>query len=235
MNHSLANAVDSAAGIPGDPVSPAAGGSPVAAPTLVMLAVPRVPSENSSADFSGIDRVVPADIVENKSSPSRTVPLIEPDASPLQNFVQNGRQGFLSLVGGSRFWRLFVGGGFAVLVGSITLIVLEPRPQAAAPSGSKPAESKVTAPLARDSAVADSAESGRSEVQLVVNETTGPAGQQSAQYMDPFVEENLVGSGVEHALHQSDAATDRASRKVRQVADQHELESGPAWLSGTIE
>lgn len=216
---------------PAQRTRPAAGLTPV-----VMLAVPRVPT----ADGQNVDSPAPG--VAARAEPRlrqapeyQTVPIIEPDASPLQNLVQNGRQHILNLVGGSRFWRLFVGGGFAVLVGAITLIVLEPRAEMGLSSpNAEPTKSKPAALLPAEGVIADQSQAGRPEIQLVVGETDGAAGQQPAEYMDPFVEANLVKAGVQHAVHHTDATED-PSQLIRQVANQGQAEPAPAWLSGTIE
>lgn len=198
---------------------------------VIMLAVPRLPTAKPLVEVKTVK--LPA--AQRDPSKYQTVPIIEPDASPLQNLVQNGRQQFLNLVGGSRFWRLFVGGGFAVLVGAITLIALEPRAEMARPSSSaEPTKASPAAQLPAEGVIADQSKGGRPEIQLVVGETDGPAGPQPAEYMDPFVEENLVKAGVQHAVHLTDSTDDR-ERLIRQVANQGQAEPAPAWLSGTIE
>lgn len=209
-----------------------------------MLSVPcvRTASDNVFSDQSlscHLDEVPPTAPPPATSAPVRpkaeVVPLNVPETSTLQNIVLNWQQRFLKFLGGSMFWRVFVGCGFAVFVGALTLLVFGPNPEQAKQEETKAKLSSM--PAVDQAAPSEPRRVGQppreSPIELTVS-TQDSDGPIQAQLDDPFIEENLVHGKVVHAVHLANADQDD-SGAVQTVSHQQPRTSTPVWLSGTIE
>lgn len=166
--------------------------------------------------------------------PPDLVQLSVPDSSALQIFIQNTRQQFVGFAGGSMFWRLFVGSGFAVFVGALALILLGPN--------GKPVNMETTEPMTQvvDQQKQPTVRSIRSapqnsSIELTVGVHEGADGPVPAEFDDPFVAANLVAPKVVNAINFTNASKGDTSRFVHQASHHPVTESAPAWLAGTIE
>lgn len=165
--------------------------------------------------------------------PRTVVPLNVPDGGRLQNYVQNTRQWFVDLAGSSLYWRLFVGSGFATLLGAVTLLFLGPNPEQARKLAAESAISNLefVDQEAPSNSNAPSRERRPSAIELTVGAHDGAEGPVRADFDDPFVDRNRVTANIQHAIHVSG----EQSAVVQQVSAQRQKSSQAAWLSGTIE
>lgn len=220
-------------------------------PVTVVLSIPRV---TTAADdvFTERDLGYDVDLPSTKAAPTETaaietnsartataavVPLSVAESSTLQNYVQNVQQWFVDFAGGSLVWRLFVGSGFAILIGAVTLLVLGPSPEQIRKAAAESTASNlkvVDQELTTKSAVNDR-QPVSSNVTLTVGTHQGAAGQMPVEVEDPFIESNRVTPAVRYAVYSSDAAGEASPEVIQRVSQRVAIGRGPAWLSGTIE
>lgn len=168
------------------------------------------------------------------TTPSDVVQLNVPDSGALQTFIQTTQQRFVGFASGSMFWRLFVGSGFAVFVGALTLILLGPTSElvtADATDSSLQAVDQQPQPTA--SAAVRQPPSGA--IELTVSTQDGAGGPVPAEFDDPFVAANLVPTKTVHAVHVTSAGKGETSGLVYQASHRPASDASPAWLAGTIE
>lgn len=132
------------------------------------------------------------------------------------------------------FWRMFVGSGFAVFVGALTLILLGPN--------RKPVNTDTTEPMTqvvdqqRQPSVRPArSRSQNSSIELTVGTHEGDDGPVPAEFDDPFVAANLVSQKVVNALHVTNASKGDTSHFVHQASHRPVTDHAPVWLAGTIE
>lgn len=166
------------------------------------------------------------------TAPAELVELSVPDSSALQSFIQTSQQKIVGFASGSMFWRLFVGTGFAVLVGALTLILFSPTAEKVT------AEATDSPPLNVDQVPADSTVAHKprpASIELIVSAPEGAGGPSPAEFDDPFVAENLVSAKTVHAVHLTNATKTETSGLVHQASHRQMGDGSPAWLAGTIE
>ncbi len=208
----------------------------VAAPhgSTVMLSIPYVPSARDGVftePYLAFE-TEPAAILP----PASVVPLRVPEGNVLQNYVQNARQWFVDFAGCSLFWRLFVGSGFALLIGAITLMAFGPSAEQIRKLAAQSTVSNLK--FVDQGASTDSKVAGRERqpaaIELTVATHEGTGGAVPAEFDDPFIDSNLVSGNIQHAIHHSHRTGDQLD-VVQQVSGRRATDSGPAWLAGTIE
>ncbi len=207
--------------------------------TSVVLSIPCVPTSTSTATTDDVFEERNLGYSVDTPAATGVVPLSVAESSLLQNYVQNTRQWFVEFASGSVFWRLFVGSGFAVLIGAITLLVLGPSPEQIRQAAAKSTSSSLNVidQGSPSKSVAGDGQSQPSAITLTVGtqENGGPV---KVEVEDPFIESNRVTPGVRHAVYSSADGDGKPPEVIRQIAQRTVTMSepqGPAWLSGTIE
>jgi hypothetical protein len=196
----------------------------------LLLAVPKVPAlpidpaPNVNSNGSG------GTIRSQHLSATCRIPLSPVESTIFQEGIRRLKLSLLSFAGGSVTWRLFLGGSVAVFIGALTLAWIGPTSQ--------------NVPVAKErnsrsigSATVDAKASPikQPEIELTVATNAQNAGQEAAEYDDPFVPENRVQPKYLHALHLATEESLAERATIRQVSSRRSIAPHPAKLAGTIE
>lgn len=160
------------------------------------------------------------------------IPLSPAESTLFQEGVRRLKLSFLCVVGGSLFWRLFLGSSVAVFIGATTLACMNPT-SPTAPSNSRSA-GPITASNSEPSQPIPSTVE-QPKIELTVSTSDINSGQEPAQYDDPFVPENQVQPKYLYALHLATQNESQEAGVIRQVSRRRSLSSRPASLHGSIE
>ena len=180
----------------------------------------------------------PASLPTGTASPKGSVvALCTHEASGLQVIVQGAKQRFVDLMGGSIFWRLFVGSGVAIFIGSATLLLLSPTADQLASNDTHGpvtdlAAGHQDAAATEQAAVAPVANSA---VELTVSSSVTGDVPVPAEFDDPFKIENQVTPKAIPAVHFTDSQSDMEPSNIQPVSQQRITVDQPAWLAGTID
>lgn len=205
----------------------------------VLMSIPEIRSASDDLlSHPSVEERTPSPKPYSYAKPKVSIVAISShEPSRLQLLIQGARQRFIELMGGSVFWRLFVGSGAAIFIGSATLLLLSPNAEQITsnetshpPTGLHDVHQESSAD--KKSPAAPVANSG---VELTVSSTTQGDVPIPAEFDDPFRIENQVTPKAIPAVHYTEAEAGLAPTHIQPVSQVRVAVDQPAWLAGTID